>query len=333
MLQRGVLDSGRILKSSSYNKIKLPSKAGDFISLSKFEKACIRDSSLSCEILNQTTENISSLENLVASRSLVTKILPSSLENSANFPFDNPLGLYVTSYPSDFKNNSSLFFTFSSTKNLLDGDGKLDIVFPSYDACSILQSRLNVLASKGDKVACEDFIYRNAGFKQLKNLPNHDARAFERGLPVANLAISDNVLVDFYSHEFRSTNEIYNSFGLRSVTEVEQDMREGKDVYFLDADGGALNVKSIEKVPISEMTFTDLQNILRIVREKQGKKPTKAYLCVMPFEVVHFDAAMFSKRLGIQVNVFTVNDPKKFDPEGKASKAKPGKPGIYVAIE
>jgi hypothetical protein len=36
------------------------------------------------------------------------------------------------------------------------------------------------------------------------------------------------------------------------------------------------------------------------------------------------------KRLGIEVNVFAVNDKNKYDPASKSSKAKPGKPGIYV---
>ena len=30
------------------------------------------------------------------------------------------------------------------------------------------------------------------------------------------------------------------------------------------------------------------------------------------------------------VSCFAVNDKKKYDPQGKASKAKPGKPGIYL---
>ena len=30
------------------------------------------------------------------------------------------------------------------------------------------------------------------------------------------------------------------------------------------------------------------------------------------------------------INVFAVNDKKKYDPENKSKKAKPGKPGIYL---
>jgi hypothetical protein len=31
-----------------------------------------------------------------------------------------------------------------------------------------------------------------------------------------------------------------------------------------------------------------------------------------------------------EVKVFAVNDKAKYDPEGKASKAKPGKPAIFI---
>ena len=31
-----------------------------------------------------------------------------------------------------------------------------------------------------------------------------------------------------------------------------------------------------------------------------------------------------------EVRVFASNDPRKQDPENKSSKAKPGKPGIYI---
>ena len=88
-----------------------------------------------------------------------------------------------------------------------------------------------------------------------------------------------------------------------------------------------------EAEKIKEKTLEDIQNILRIVRERGGKEPKQIYLYVMPFELAQFDAAVLSKRVGMPLEVFAVNDPKKVDPEGKALKAKPGKPGIYVAIE
>ncbi len=78
-----------------------------------------------------------------------------------------------------------------------------------------------------------------------------------------------------------------------------------------------------------EKTILDVQNVLKIVRDK-GKDIEHAYLYVLPNELKSLNSSDLSKRLGIEVSVFAVNDKKKYDPENKASKAKPGKPGIYV---
>jgi len=79
-----------------------------------------------------------------------------------------------------------------------------------------------------------------------------------------------------------------------------------------------------------EKTVGDILNILRIVKEREGKEGEKVYLYVIPNELSSYDAESLTKRLGKEVKVFAVNDKKKHDPQGKASKAKPGKPGIYV---
>ena len=70
---------------------------------------------------------------------------------------------------------------------------------------------------------------------------------------------------------------------------------------------------------------------MRIVKEKEGKEAEKVYLYVIPNELNNYDSEMLGRRVGKLVKVFAVNDKKKYDPQGKASKAKPGKPGIFVA--
>lgn len=79
-----------------------------------------------------------------------------------------------------------------------------------------------------------------------------------------------------------------------------------------------------------EKSVGDILNILRIVKEKEGREGEKVYLYVIPNELSSYDAEILSKRVGKTVLVFAVNDKKKYDPQGKAGKAKPGKPGIYV---
>ena len=56
----------------------------------------------------------------------------------------------------------------------------------------------------------------------------------------------------------------------------------------------------------------------------------KVYLYVLPNEKEGYNGEVIGRRVGKEVKIFAVNDKNKHDPEGKAGKAKPGKPGIYV---
>src|SRR3989344_5353920 len=80
--------------------------------------------------------------------------------------------------------------------------------------------------------------------------------------------------------------------------------------------------KSLEK------TMEDVRHILKIV----GKPAKKIYIYAIPKEVEVYKemSGELKKEFSAEVNVFAVNNPKKYDPEGKAGKAKPGKPGILV---
>lgn len=60
------------------------------------------------------------------------------------------------------------------------------------------------------------------------------------------------------------------------------------------------------------------------------QKVEKIYLYVMPFEIKQVNKDKIEKVLGRPTQIFAVNDPKKHDPENKAKKALPGKPGVFV---
>ena len=79
-----------------------------------------------------------------------------------------------------------------------------------------------------------------------------------------------------------------------------------------------------------DKTVGDILNVLKIVKEKSGKDGEKIFVYVMPFELANYNADALKKKIGKEVKVFAVNDKNKYDPEGKAGKAKPGKPGIYI---
>jgi len=85
-----------------------------------------------------------------------------------------------------------------------------------------------------------------------------------------------------------------------------------------------------EQEKIVDKTVGDIVSILNIIKEKSNKDASKVYVYVMPNEIEVYNNEVLTKRTGKEVIVFAVNDKKKYDPEGKSSKAKPGKPGIFV---
>ena len=96
------------------------------------------------------------------------------------------------------------------------------------------------------------------------------------------------------------------------------------------ADESKIDEKLEESERNSQKAIEDIQNVLRIINERQGKNAEKIYLYVIPNEISNYNTDILSKRLNKKVIVFAVNDKKKYDPESKSGKAKPGKPGIYV---
>jgi leucyl-tRNA synthetase len=64
--------------------------------------------------------------------------------------------------------------------------------------------------------------------------------------------------------------------------------------------------------------------------EAEGKKISKVYLYIMPFEKAQIDEKVISKQLTKEVKIFTVDDSSKYDPENKSKKARPGMPGLFI---
>ena len=95
-------------------------------------------------------------------------------------------------------------------------------------------------------------------------------------------------------------------------------------------DNSKIDSKFEQAEEAMDKSVGDIVNVLRIVKEKQGKDADGVYIYVLPNELSHYSSEELTSRVGKPVKVFAVNDKNKHDPEGKASKAKPGKPGIYV---
>jgi leucyl-tRNA synthetase len=89
-----------------------------------------------------------------------------------------------------------------------------------------------------------------------------------------------------------------------------------------------LNLEKQEE--LNENLVRDISNILRIVKEKQGKDVSKVYVYCIPNELESYDIDYIKKRINMDVGIFSVSDKNKHDPSGISKKAKPGKPGIFV---
>ena len=64
-----------------------------------------------------------------------------------------------------------------------------------------------------------------------------------------------------------------------------------------------------------------------LLQKVDGKK---VYVYVVPFELTKVDAKKIEKAVGKPVSVYALNDAQKHDPAGKAKKARPGMPSVYV---
>ncbi|NMB66648.1 leucine--tRNA ligase [Candidatus Woesearchaeota archaeon] len=96
------------------------------------------------------------------------------------------------------------------------------------------------------------------------------------------------------------------------------------------ADESKINEKLEEQEKTFDKTVGDIISVLNILKEKNNQEAKKVYVYVMPNELEIYNEEILTKRIGKPTKVYAVNDKDKYDPQGKSSKAKPAKPGIFV---
>ena len=82
-----------------------------------------------------------------------------------------------------------------------------------------------------------------------------------------------------------------------------------------------------------EESFKKMTEDIKEVIKLSGKNDKLHLYVVSDKELSHFDEgkSFLKKELAFkEANIYILSDPKKYDPEGKAKRAKFGKPGIYV---
>jgi len=117
------------------------------------------------------------------------------------------------------------------------------------------------------------------------------------------------------------TEELWHNLGNKTFLSLEK---------WPDADEDKINPELEKQEMQNEQLVGDINNILRILKEKENKTAEKIYLYVLPKEIGNYDKESLKKRLNLKIEVYSVADKNKYDPQRKSGKAKPGKPAIYV---
>ncbi len=98
-----------------------------------------------------------------------------------------------------------------------------------------------------------------------------------------------------------------------------------------EIDESKINIEFEKEDEFIDKAISDVNNVVKIIKEK-GKEVSKLYLYTIPNEKSIYANGLdeIEKRTNLKTKIFSVSDKDKHDPEKKSSKAKPGKPGIYL---
>jgi leucyl-tRNA synthetase len=180
-------------------------------------------------------------------------------------------------------------------------------------ADSRMESKLN----KTIKEVTEDvdnFQYNLAVIK-VRELFNH----IEKGIDKKTAEAFLKLLSPFCPH---ITEELWHKIGNKSFLSLEK---------WPEADEKKINEQFEKEEKVIDEIVNDINNIIGILKEKRAEV-SKLYLYVLPNEVNIYsnNIDMIKKRTNLSAKIYAVNDKKKYDPENKSKKVKPGKPGIYL---
>ena len=118
------------------------------------------------------------------------------------------------------------------------------------------------------------------------------------------------------------TEEIWHKLGNKNFISLEE---------WPKCDESKINLKFEEEEKALQKLADDINNILRIIKEK-GKESKKVYVYTLPKELDVYKAGKeaLEKRTEKKIEIYSVADKKKYDPENKANRASLGKPALFI---
>jgi leucyl-tRNA synthetase len=117
------------------------------------------------------------------------------------------------------------------------------------------------------------------------------------------------------------TEELWHEIGNKTFISIEE---------WPVADEKKINPEIEKQEKMNIQIIADINNILKLLKEKQGKEAKKVYVYTLPKEKEIYDTKLLKDKLSLDIEIYSVADKKKYDPQNKAGKAKPGKPAIYL---
>ena len=156
------------------------------------------------------------------------------------------------------------------------------------------------------------------------------------------LKLVKNAKILMNKEEFEAFNELIVENWIKLISPVMPHISEE-----LWSKLGKKTLVSVEKWPIADVTkidenlekedelvenlVNDINNVVNIM-SKRGGNHSKVFVYVIPKELKIFEqnANLLSTRTNLKFTFYAVNDKNIYDPQGKAKKAKPGKPAIFI---
>jgi leucyl-tRNA synthetase len=159
--------------------------------------------------------------------------------------------------------------------------------------------------------AIEKFDYPNA-IKSILEAINYFS---DFGISKKNYEILLKLIHPFCPH---ITEELWHNLGNKTFISLEKWPRPGK-----------INERLLQLEEIFNKTMEDIRHVISIVGKKE-----KLYIYTVTddeFEFLNESKELIKNKLGFkEVFIFKALDENKYDPQNKSSKAKFGKPGIYM---
>jgi leucyl-tRNA synthetase len=118
------------------------------------------------------------------------------------------------------------------------------------------------------------------------------------------------------------TEEIWHNLGNKTFISLEK---------WPECNESKINEKFEQDEKAIEKLADDINNILRIMKEK-GKEGKTVYVYILPKELDVYKAGkeILEKKTEKKIEIYSVADKGKHDPENKSKRASPGKPALFI---